>query len=81
MSGSIVGTRKYHAMASILNGVHIVEFRELGPRPLAGRMRADVSAEVTVVAQPQRDVVQEQLGGTVDHAYAARFTSNPGTCP
>lgn len=46
-----------------LQGIRIVEFEGLGPGPLAGRMLADMGAEVTVVARPQRGAVANQLGG------------------
>lgn len=46
-----------------LQGIRIIEFEGLGPGPLAGRMLADMGAEVTVVARRQRGAVAEQLGG------------------
>lgn len=46
-----------------LQGIRIVEFEGLGPGPLAGRMLADMGAEVTVVARPQRGAVAGVLGG------------------
>lgn len=46
-----------------LAGVRIVEFEGIGPGPLAGRMLADMGAEVTVIARPQQSSVTEQLGG------------------
>jgi len=46
-----------------LNGVRIVEFEGIGPGPLAGRMLADMGAEVTVIARPQKGAVNERLGG------------------
>jgi alpha-methylacyl-CoA racemase len=53
-----------------LKGVRIVEFEGIGPGPLAGRMLADMGAEVTVIARPQQGVVAAQLGG--DHENPMR---------
>jgi alpha-methylacyl-CoA racemase len=50
-----------------LTGVRIVEFEGIGPGPLAGRMLADMGAEVTVIARPQKGAVTEQLGGAGDN--------------
>ena len=50
-----------------LNGVRVVEFEGIGPGPLAGRMLADMGAEVTVIARPQKGAVTEQLGGAGDN--------------
>lgn len=47
-----------------LRGVRIVEFEGIGPGPLAGRMLADMGAEVTVLARPQPGAVTEKLGGS-----------------
>jgi alpha-methylacyl-CoA racemase len=49
-----------------LNDVRIVEFEGLGPGPLAGRMLADMGAQVTVVARPGAGAVAEKLGGRGD---------------
>ena len=46
-----------------LSGTHVVEFEGIGPGPLAGRMLADMGAEVTVIARPHKLAVTEQLGG------------------
>jgi alpha-methylacyl-CoA racemase len=46
-----------------LSGIRVVEFEGIGPGPLAGRMLADMGAEVTVIARPQKGAVNEQLGG------------------
>ncbi|RZT41384.1 CaiB/BaiF CoA transferase family protein [Cupriavidus agavae] len=46
-----------------LQGVRIVEFEGLGPGPLAGRMLADMGADVTVVSRRQLGAVAERLGG------------------
>ena len=46
-----------------LSSIRIVEFEGLGPGPLAGRMLADMGAEVTLVARPGPSAVREQLGG------------------
>ena len=50
-----------------LTGVRIVEFEGIGPGPLAGRMLADMGAQVTVIARPQKGAVSEKLGGTGDN--------------
>ncbi|PLQ01583.1 CaiB/BaiF CoA transferase family protein [Cupriavidus pauculus] len=47
-----------------LQGIRIVEFEGLGPGPLAGRMLADMGAQVTVIARRQRGAVADQLGGS-----------------
>ena len=47
-----------------LQGVRIVEFEGIGPGPLAGRMLADMGAEVTVIARAQasyRDAASGQF--------------------
>jgi alpha-methylacyl-CoA racemase len=46
-----------------LSGIRVVEFEGIGPGPLAGRMLADMGAEVTVIARPQKGAVNERLGG------------------
>ena len=50
-----------------LTGVRIVEFEGIGPGPLAGRMLADLGAQVTVIARPQQSAVAAQLGGGGDN--------------
>lgn len=50
-----------------LTGVRVVEFEGIGPGPLAGRMLADMGAEVTVIARPQKGAVTERLGGGKDN--------------
>ncbi|NHV25880.1 CaiB/BaiF CoA-transferase family protein [Burkholderia sp. D-99] len=50
-----------------LAGVRIVEFEGIGPGPLAGRMLADMGAEVTVIARPQKNVVSERLAGASEN--------------
>ena len=50
-----------------LAGVRIVEFEGIGPGPLAGRILADMGAEVTVIARPQLGAVAAQLGGGGDN--------------
>ena len=50
-------------MTPPLAGVRVVEFEGIGPGPLAGRMLADMGAEVTVIARPIKGAVTEQLGG------------------
>ena len=46
-----------------LAGVRVIEFEGIGPGPLAGRMLADMGAEVTVIARLQQSAVAAQLGG------------------
>ena len=46
-----------------LSGVRVVEFEGIGPGPLAGRMLADMGAEVTVIARPGKGAINERLGG------------------
>lgn len=54
-------------MTPPLTGVRVVEFEGIGPGPLAGRMLADMGAEVTVIARPQKGAVTERLGGAADN--------------
>lgn len=44
-----------------LTGIQIVEFEGIGPGPLAGRMLADMGAQVTVIARPQKSAVDERM--------------------
>lgn len=46
-----------------LMGIRLVEFEGIGPGPLAGRMLADMGAEVIVIARQQKVAVAAQLGG------------------
>src|SRR5574341_310099 len=50
-----------------LQGLRIVEFEGLGPGPLAGRMLADMGAELTAITRPGPAVVSERLGGRGDN--------------
>jgi len=50
-------------MKSPLSGIRAVEFEGIGPGPLAGRMLADMGAEVTVIARPKKGAINERLGG------------------
>ena len=54
-------------MTPPLTGMRVVEFEGLGPGPLAGRMLADMGADVTVLARPQQGAVAERLGGAQDN--------------
>lgn len=47
-----------------LHGVRVVEFEGIGPGPLAGRILADMGADVTVVCRPAAGAVTERLGAT-----------------
>lgn len=53
-------------MRAPLTGVRIVEIEGIGPAPLAARILADMGAEVTVIAKPEKGAVDEQLGGTAE---------------
>ena len=50
-------------LALPLAGVRIIEFEGIGPGPLAGRMLADLGADVTVISRLQQGAVAAQLGG------------------
>ena len=52
-----------------LHGVRVVEFEGIGPGPLAGRMLADMGAEVTVIARIRPDPVSA--------AFTAASGDNP----
>lgn len=54
-------------MTPPLTGVRIVEFEGIGPGPLTGRLLADMGAEVTVIARPQKGGLAEQLGEAGDN--------------
>jgi alpha-methylacyl-CoA racemase len=45
-----------------LHGVRVVEFEGIGPGPLAGRMLADMGADVTVICRPQAGAVNLRFG-------------------
>jgi len=47
-----------------LADVRIIEFEGIGPGPLAGRILADMGAQVTVIARPQRGAINERLGSS-----------------
>src|SRR5258708_4644419 len=51
-----------------LTGVRVVEFEGIGPGPLAGRMLADMGADVTVIARPQQGALTGRLGGAGENA-------------
>jgi alpha-methylacyl-CoA racemase len=53
-------------MMQPLASVRVVEFEGIGPGPLAGRMLADLGAEVTVIVRPGTTAVIEQLAGGAD---------------
>jgi alpha-methylacyl-CoA racemase len=53
-------------MTPPLDGVIVVEFEGLGPGPLAGRMLADMGAQVTVIVRPGTGAVAEKLAGSGD---------------
>lgn len=49
-------------MNSPLSGIRVIEFEGLGPGPLAGRLLADMGAEVIAVIRPRRDAVSGRFG-------------------
>ena len=55
------------ALVPPLRGVRIVEFEGIGPCPLAGRMLADMGAEVTVIARSTGNALTAQFGGDADN--------------
>ena len=55
------------ALGAPLAGVHVIEFEGIGPGPLAGRMLADMGAQVTVITRLGVGEVQAQLGGSDDN--------------
>ena len=50
-----------------LSTIRLIEFEGLGPGPLAGRMLADLGAQVTLIARPGQGAVSAQLGGDEAH--------------
>lgn len=54
-----------------LQGIRIVEFEGLGPGPLAGRMLADLGAEVTVLVRPGAAGLGAQLAGDAPNLLRA----------
>ncbi len=50
-----------------LQGIRVVEFEGIGPGPLAGRMLADMGAEVTVIARLQPGAVNQRFASTADN--------------
>jgi len=54
-----------------LHGLRIVEFEGIGPGPLAGRMLADMGAQVTVVARSQAGSVMQRLASMADNPLRA----------
>lgn len=52
-----------------LQGIRVVEFEGIGPGPLAGRMLADMGAEVSVIVRPRPDAVSA--------AFSAASGENP----
>jgi len=51
-------------MNAPLHGIRVVEFEGIGPGPLAGRMLADMGAEVTAIVRPGIGAVADKLGAT-----------------
>lgn len=52
-----------------LQGVRVVEFEGIGPGPLAGRILANMGAEVTLVARPTRGAVEQAITGGGDNPF------------
>lgn len=52
------------SIARPLEGIRIVEFEGIGPGPMAGRMLADMGAEVTVIARPRAIAIAAKLAGS-----------------
>ena len=50
-----------------LTGVRVIEFEGIGPGPLAGRMLADMGADVTVIARPGPHAVNAGSPGVTDN--------------
>lgn len=50
-------------MIKPLTGVRIVEFEGIGPGPLAGKILADLGADVTVISRPSAGILMKKLGG------------------
>ena len=50
-----------------LTGVRVVEFEGIGPGPLAGRMLADMGAEVTVIVRPGQGLMANEPGASHDN--------------
>jgi alpha-methylacyl-CoA racemase len=54
-------------MTPVLYGVRVVEFEGLGPGPLAGRMLADLGAEVTLITRPVKSAVHAEFDAPGDN--------------
>ena len=50
-----------------LTGIRVVEFEGIGPGPLAGRMLADMGAEVTVIVRPGATLLTREPGAPDDN--------------
>lgn len=64
-------------MNAPLAGIRIVEFEGIGPGPLAGLMLADMGAEVTVIARPQKGAINAQLAGAGENPMQRGKTTVP----
>lgn len=62
-------------MNAPLQGIRIVEFEGIGPGPLAGRMLADLGAEVTVIVRTSPGAVADRLGGGHENPLRAGKTA------
>jgi alpha-methylacyl-CoA racemase len=58
---------KGHPVNPPLTGVRVVEFEGIGPGPLAGRMLADMGAQVTVIARPTPGILSPKAGAATDN--------------
>jgi alpha-methylacyl-CoA racemase len=50
-----------------LQGLSVVEFEGIGPGPLAGRMLADLGADVVAIVRPGKAAIGNPDGGDLDH--------------
>ena len=50
-----------------LHGVRVIEFEGVGPGPLAGRMLAQMGAELTLIVRPHANPMTQHLMGEVDN--------------
>ena len=51
-------------MQTVLQGLRVVEFEGIGPGPLAGRMLAQMGAELTLIARPHANPMTLKLAGS-----------------
>ncbi|CAJ0895715.1 CaiB/BaiF CoA transferase family protein [Ralstonia flatus] len=56
-----------HTLYLPLHGIRVVEFEGIGPGPLAGRMLADMGAEVIALVRSEPVAAAQQLGGAAEN--------------